>query len=170
MTTLWAIVIGVLSSVVASAIWLAALRGLRPNLEISPVIVQDPAAPSSFRIKIINKSRRAVVDVSFELAVMRPERARGGTVTMRKTVRLAGPPPLIIPGRRRGGDEGMYRIRVNADLRSILERDDRHSIRLRVFGRDEWSGVGAVAQREYHDPTAEIVTGRYAKGPTFDVV
>lgn len=111
MTIVWAIVIGALSSVVASAVWLAVLRGLRPNLEISPVIVQDPTPPSCFRVKIINRSRRAVVDISFELAVLRPDGTRGGTVTMRKTLRLAGPPPLIIPGRRRASDDNMYRIR-----------------------------------------------------------
>ncbi len=170
MTTVWAVVIGVLSSVVASAVWLAVLRGLRPNIEISPVIAQDTSRPSSFHIKIINRSRRAVVDVSFDVAIIRLARTRGGTVDMRRTVRVAGPPPLIIPARKRGSTDNMYRLRVDADLRTALENDDRHSVRVRVFGRDSWSGVGSVAEQKYHDPGTEIAVGKYAKGPTFDVV
>lgn len=169
-----AIVVGVLSSVVASFVWLFALRRVRPHIDISPVIVEDPpseGSPRCFRIKIINRSRRALVDLAFELAVMRPTRTRGGVVQMRKVVRVAGPPPLIIPGRRNdGGDHNVYRIRVNADIRGVLEQDEHRFIRLRVFGRDELSGIGRVAEREYHEPGAEITVGKYAKGQAFDVV
>lgn len=170
MTTFWAIVLGVVSGFIASAVWLVTLRGLRPWIEISPVIVEDSTAPGCFRIKIVNRSRRAVVDMAFELVIMRPERTKGGTVNMRRIVRVAGPPPLILAGRKRGRDENTYRIRVDANLRGILEQDDRRFVRLRVFGRDVVSGLGRVAERQYHEPTAEIIAGKYVKGPTFDVI
>ncbi|MFJ4099838.1 hypothetical protein [Amycolatopsis japonica] len=170
MTTFWTIVVGVLSSVVASAVWLVALRGLRPAIEISPLIAQDPERSNSYHVKIINRSRRALVDVSFDIAIIRIARTRGGTVDMRKTVRVAGPPPLIIPARKKDGTDNIYRLRVDADLRGTLEIDDRHSVRIRIFARDAWSGVGRVAERRYHDPGTEIAVGKYAKGSTFDVV
>jgi hypothetical protein len=169
-TTFWAIVLGVLSSVIASAVWLVLLRGLRPKLELSPVIVEDPATSPCFRIKLINRSRRAVVDLGFELVVMRPERTKGGTINMRKIVPVAGPPPLILLARKRGRDEGTYRLRIDADLRGILEEDELRFVRIRVFGRDAVSGIGGVAEQQYHDPGAEIIRGKYVKGPTFDVV
>jgi hypothetical protein len=169
-TNVWAIVIGVLSSVLASGVWLVVLRGLRPKIEISPVLVEDPGPQPCFRIKVINKSRRAVVDIAFELVIMRPERTKGGTVNMRKVVRVAGPPPLVLAGKGRGRDDNTYRIRVDADLRGILEQDESRFVRLRVFGRDSLSGLGRVADREYHEPAAEIITGKYVKGPTFEVI
>ncbi|MFG1820598.1 hypothetical protein ACGFIF_43045 [Kribbella sp. NPDC049174] len=170
MTNVWAIVIGVLSSLLASGVWLVALRALRPKIEISPVLVEDPGDQPCFRIKVVNRSRRAVVDIAFELVLMRPERTKGGTVKMRKVVRVAGPPPLVLAGSARAKDDNTYRIRVDADLRGLLEQDESRFVRLRVFGRDSLSGLGRVAEREYHEPAADIVTGKYVRGPTFDVI
>jgi len=84
---------------------------------------------------------------------------------------VAGPTPLINPGRRNdGNDHNTYRIRVDADIRGIPEQDEHRFIRLQVFGRDELSGIGRVAEREYHEPSAEIPVGKYANGQAFDVI
>ncbi len=167
-----AVVVGVVSSVIASSVWLLGLRRLRPRIDISPWIVEDvrpDGEPACYRIKIINRSRRAVVDLAFELAVMRPERTQGGVVKMRRVVRVSGPPPLIISGRA-SDDSNTYRMRVDADLRGILSGDAHRFIRLRVFARDEWSGIGRVAEREYYEPSSDLIVGKYSKGQSFDVL
>ncbi|MGN9920255.1 hypothetical protein [Micromonospora palomenae] len=168
-----AIAVGVISSVIASSVWLFGLRRMRPVIDISPWIVEDDTAsgaPTCYRIKIINRSRRALVDVAFELAVMRPERTQGGVVKMRRVVPVSGPPPLIIPGRGRGDDANTYRIRVDADLRGILDGDAHRFIRLRVFARDEVTGIGRVVEREYYEPRSDLRAGKYSKGQSFEVV
>lgn len=92
----------------------------------------------------------------------------GGVARLTRSTR--GWRTLQGPVRDRGRDEGTYRLRVDTDLRRLLEEDDLRFIRIRVFGRDAVSGIGAVAEQQYHDPGAEVMRGKFVKGPTFDIV
>lgn len=161
------LLIGVIGSLLASLAWLLTLRRLHPKLELSDFIAFDPAN-SSWHIKIINRSRRAVVDIQFEAVRIRLESARGGSVKMRSPLRI-GEPPMVIPGFRKRTSEhdNCYRIRIFDDPATDMG-DDRH-LRLRVFARDEVSGIGRVFERSYHYPPSDIKDGTFARGQDFRV-
>ncbi|GGK42158.1 hypothetical protein GCM10010124_38690 [Pilimelia terevasa] len=161
--------LGVASGLLTSVIWLVALRRVRPRLELSPHLVRDPAAKVT-RIKVVNRSRRAVVEVSYEMAVICQQRTRGGMANMRRVVTSRNPPPLYIPGRRRGSDNNTLRIMFPDDLSTRLENDDGIYIRFRIYGKDEVSGLGRAFQSTYHEPRADFRNGKWAVGQTFEVV
>lgn len=167
--------LGVFSSLVSSLVWLLALRFVKPKIDISPYVVEGPSTAGnksspSYRIKIINRSRRSAVGLQFELAAITPRRTKGGSVRGRRMIPIAGPPPLILPGRRADSDGNNYRMHVSSDLRHVLEGDSSAYLRLRIFAQDELSGVGRVFEQSYYDPKADIVQGRYAKGQSFEVI
>lgn len=177
------IVVGVLSSLVASVMWFFALRRLTPRIEISPTLCEiTPQETESgsggrvvtprFAIKVLNKRRRAVVDIRLELVLIRPRRTRGGLVHVRTRLSLLGEPPLAIAGRRRGDDQdhNAFRFRTEEDLRKLLEVDENSYIRFRVLAKDETSGAGHIFTATYHSPVDEIQSGRFAKGQTFEIV
>lgn len=176
--TVVSIVTGVLSSLVASLVWLIGLRRVRPDIEIGPALAEElhetaEGPPErSYVIKFLNRGRRSVVDLQFELVLIRPRRTQGGLVDMRNRLDVAGTPPLSIPSYSRGDKEShnAYRVRTYEDLRTLLEQEPNAFIRFRVFARDEWSAIGKVFEYRFHEPATDIRRGKFAKGQTFDIV
>lgn len=170
--------LGILGSLAAATVWLFALRRLRPRLELSPHLVEERhtttqgISKTSYGVKILNRSARSVVDLRFELAVIRPKRTQGGLVDGRKLLPLWGQPPLVLPGWQKsdGESHNAYRARTGADLRKWLTENDHARIRFRVYARDELSGIGRVFTAEYHEPETDIKQGKFARGQSFAVV
>jgi hypothetical protein len=175
-TLVVAISTGVLSSVAASIVWLWGLRRMRPRIEISPVMTEEPSSRSphnvSYSIKLINRSRRAAVDLEFELTIIRPQRTRGGAVNTRRDVAVSGSAPMLLPPATRGDLEAhnAYRLRTNFPIRWALETYPDSHVRLRVLAKDEVSGTGRVFEAKYHEPSTDMKVGKFARGETFDVV
>jgi hypothetical protein len=171
-----AVVTGVLSSMAASVLWLWSLRRVRPMLDIGPVAAEESSTRISggfsYSFKLLNRSRRAVIDLKFELVVIRPKRTRGGLVDVRRNVEVLGTPPLSLAGFARGEAEAhnAYRLRTNAPLRQILEDYPDAYLRLRVMARDEVSGTGRVFEAKFHEPSSDIKSGKFARGQSFDIV
>jgi hypothetical protein len=175
------IVTGVLSSLVASGVWLFGLRKIRPRIDVSPVIAQDfaqvPDATPTSAIKIINRARRAAVEVQFELALINSARTKGGPVFVREPLVIDNPPPMVLPRSPRNRDSkaheesyNAFRLRTKCNARLLLEEHPNSYLRLRVFARDELSGIGRVFEASYHEPESDVEIGKFARGQTFEVV
>jgi len=170
METVEAIVVGILSSVVASALWILILSRLTPKMTISPEIAEDPTSPV-FRIKVVNLSRRAAMDLRFDAHLVTPIGAKGGTIK-RRTPLECGNAPLLLPRRDRSDTDydNAYRLRIKDDIRQLLSDNPASFIRLQIFARHEVSGMGKMFERRYHHPSSEIVTGSYAHGKDLAVI
>ncbi len=173
-TAVWT---GAVGSLVASLIWLLGLRRLKPRLDLSPVVAEETRdlrgnERITYSIKMINRRKRAAVDLQFELVMIRPRRTRGGFVDTRTLLRVYGRPPLILPRyeNKAGEHHNAYRLRTGAELRVLLQEDPNASIRLRVMARDEVSGIGKVFEAKYNEPASDIQRGKFARGQTFDIV
>ena len=169
-----AIVLGVVSSVMASVVWIIALSRITPKLVISTEIAEDPRAEGSapvYRIKVVNRSRRAAMDLRFQLDLMTPIRAKGGNVN-RRTQLVCGNAPLMFPRFRRSDKEhdNAYRLRVVSDIRKLLAENPNSSIRLQIFARHEVSGMGKVFQQRYFHPASEIILGSFVRGQALTLV
>lgn len=92
---------GAVASLVDSLIWFLALRIVRPRVDISQEIAEEvsPEGTVSYRIKVVNRTRRAVVDLRLELSVITPTRAKGGPVYRGQRLVIENE-PLLIPGPR----------------------------------------------------------------------
>ncbi|MFJ1762055.1 hypothetical protein ACIOD2_17150 [Amycolatopsis sp. NPDC088138] len=164
METVQAIVVGILSSVVASAVWILIVSRLTPKLTISPEIAEDPQSPV-FRIKVINQSRRAAMDLRFDAHLVTPIGAKGGSIK-RRTPLECGNAPLLLPRRvRTSADyDNAYRLRIKSDIRQLLSDNPHSFIRLQIFARHEVTGMGKMFERRYYHPSSEIVTGSFVHG------
>lgn len=168
---LTSVAIGTLSSVAASIIWLLALRRVKPRIDVSPSIAEDGRSGSrQWRVNIINRSSRAVVDLRVELVRVRSQSARNGSVNMTRSIDV-GRVPLTLAGRRRGSteDNNCFRMRIYEDPGQLLSTDDGRYIRLRIFGRDEITGVGSLVETRYTYAADAIKQGRFSKGQSFDI-
>ncbi|WP_284745473.1 hypothetical protein [Amycolatopsis sp. RTGN1] len=170
METVEAIAVGILSSVVASALWILILSRLTPKLIISPEIAEDPVSPV-FRIKVVNLSRRAAVDLRVEAHLVTPIGARGGSVNRRTTLKC-GNPPLVLPRRDRSSKEhdNAYRLRIDSNVRELQSAHSSSFIRLQIFARHEVTGMGKMFEQRYHHPSSEIVVGSFVHGHDMTLV
>lgn len=167
------IITGVASSVAASAIWLYILRRMTPKIEISSQVaesIEEAGAPGRFRIKMINRRRRAAVDLKIEVTIISNKHVKGGQIKVREVVTTLNDTPLLLPGRKSNGDDdNAYRMRIREDLKAALE-DPQKYVRVRIFARDEVSGFGKVAEVAYHNARSDIVAGDFSKGQAFEIV
>ncbi|HEU0163709.1 MAG TPA: hypothetical protein VFQ54_01620 [Thermomicrobiales bacterium] len=164
-TAMWT---GILAALVASLVWFLIFRLIRPRIRIAPIGTGDPAT-GWIRIKVLNGSRRDLIDLRFELDVMRPRVSPRGVTYGRSRVSLAGPAPVIIAGRGRPDDSNAYRVAAQLDPTDVFTKDRAYFVRFRVFGRDALSGVGRVIEMRY-DTLSTFVEGEYEKGQTFQIV
>lgn len=169
-----AVVLGALSGLISSVVWILALSRITPKLIISSEIAEDPnASPDSpiFRIKVVNKSRRAAVDLRFQVDLMTPIRVKGGNINRRKPLEC-GNAPLVFPRYDRSNKEhdNAYRLRINSDIQKLLKDQPNSSIRLQIFARHEVSGMGKVFEQRYYHPNSEIVIGSFVRGQDLTLV
>ena len=76
------VIIGVLSSLVASLVWLSFYSRLRPNLVVSSQLSKflDAEGKIAYRIKVVNRGKRHVVDVRAKLYLITPVFVPAGQV------------------------------------------------------------------------------------------
>jgi hypothetical protein len=120
----------------------------------------------------VNKSRRAVVDVKFELVIEYSTEGQKRT----KLVRPERVEPMSISGFNKKRDEwGDYKITHGEDLIEEVSRytvvsDGNCTLRLRVFGRDSLSGMGKQFEMRYSRPLdGSIVYGKFEDGVSLEV-
>lgn len=174
MGTIQSIVVGVVSGVMASAVWIVALSRIRPKLSISTEIAEDPAVDLDapvYRIKVVNRGRRTATDLRFQVDLLTPVRVKGGNVNRRIPLQC-GNAPLMFPRFDRSDEDhgNAYRLRINSDIRKLLTEHPNASIRLQIFARHEVSGVGKVFERRYYHPSSEIIVGSFVRGQALTLV
>lgn len=162
------LLVGISASFIASLVWLAALRFVRPRVAIAPKACFSPK-DNLLTVKVINQSRRALVNIRVELAILTQVNAPGGLVGRREVIRLYSPEPLAIEGRKRNNDDrNAYRFRAQVKLEDIW-RSPSSALRISIFCQDEVSGVGKLTQKTFFH-RSEIVEGDYTKGQDFAIV
>lgn len=173
---------GVVAGFIASAIFFVVLALVRPRLAISPCIARTPTDDGEpeyrYRIKVVNLSRRACVDVNMTAFTVRsrkvPSTTEGehGTVRVGKAVDLRRRPGGVIPGRTRRNVDATYaqRIRFDESTVNLLHDDDqRYEVLVRVTARDALSGFPRTFERRYALGSA-IKDGTFAFGKSTEIL
>lgn len=158
---------------VGSVVWLWLLRRIRPRIKISNKIaekIEPELGPSRFYIKIANLSRRAAVDLEIELAALHLKRAANGEIYAKSIIPIHNTLPHVLPGRHDGCIHGhVLRLAVQHDLRAELANRDSTVIQLRIYARDELSGMGKVFETRYAAADSDIVRGAFSPGETYQI-
>jgi len=169
------ILYGAVASLVASGTFFAILLGLRPRFSIAPSIsvVTTSTGRLVYRFKVVNRTRRPLVDVKLQLFRDTPTKVPGGhrpLHTLRR-INLAYSEPLVIVGRKRGDPEARHARRFVAedDLLAHWPDDQRASLLLRITCRDGITGTFRQKEQEFrlHDT---LQHGVFAFGDSLSVV
>ena len=170
------LVVGVIASLVASATFFGLLLGMRPKVAVSGKIsrLERDGTPGefSYRFKLVNQTRRPMVDVQIRVYRDKSRKAPNSTIPIRvlKNLEVKSGQGGVIPGKRNGDQEARHarRIRLVGDLASLWPNDQEASILLRVTCRDGITGAFRQVEQRFlmHDC---IVDGSFGFGDSLDV-
>jgi hypothetical protein len=165
------LLIGVLGSVIASAIFLATLYSLRPNLEFSKFIAdQSKNDDHMFAFKIINRSRWALTHLEFELTLITPKSVHGGVVLTNDLLPLIKDKIFEIGKFDKKDKDAQYAVRIGApvDLRAKCAGEGQF-LYLTVSAQHSLSGFRKVFTKHYH-PESDVKKGKHEYGLGLDVL
>ncbi|WP_341359206.1 hypothetical protein V5H98_15920 [Georgenia sp. M64] len=165
--------LGSMASLVASVVFLGAMKRIRPKLIISTEIARTPrdSGGNSFRIKVVNMSKRAAVDFQALAYLDHPRKVPEGQVRVLKPLRLHSTPGSVLPGKRKGDTEARHarRIRFHDDLDTLWANDQENSLIVRIYARDGTSGY--VSEYEVIFPLRRhIKDGSFVYGDSLEIV
>jgi hypothetical protein len=174
MNFLSSVIIGVLSSLAASIVFLFFLTRLRPKLVISEAIAKatDAVGNPVYSIKVVNKHRRSMINIKAQLQLISPTNAPGGLIKGAYDIILAGDNPLEISKYKGNQEEEnyAYRFTIREDLDKIWE-DDRHSyLRFAIFATDSLSGFARVFSQEYRLKRISLKEGDFVRGHGLEIM
>lgn len=191
---LLAIVVGVLSSLLASILFLLTINRMKPVIQISDQIVRLPdhiAARRDFyrdgpiyQIKTLNNTwRSSVVMVKAELELFRQEAVPGGVSIASKKIPLRRDEAMEIPGRKRNDKNAEYATIWFIDAAHVphgshdlcecwREASDKAttSLRFTIYAIHPVSGFGSTATKEYPHMDTCVIEGQYEHGSSVRIV
>ncbi|MEU9415091.1 hypothetical protein [Streptomyces sp. NPDC051000] len=170
----------VVVAVSASTLSLVGMRFFRPRVKLSPEMTvrwSEEAGGLRYGIKLVNKSRRTLVDIKFELVLVY-KNTEGRNKT--KLIKRNRPDPMSIKGRswRRKPEAdsvaGVYTIAYAEDvIAMIAERTAGGTrpahLRFRCFARDGMSGIGRQFEVKYEPALEAMAYGVFEKGKGFRI-
>jgi len=166
------ILIGVLGSVIASCIFLLAVRALRPRLEISPTISKWKGENDiKYVIKIINRGRRKIVDLRFELLLVTKKVVPGGELSTTRALDLKKDRAFILPEFEKKSDRALFarRITILDDIDALWDKDTSQYLIFRAYAHDEVSGLARLFQSEYRTKRNTLIDGEFHFGDSFEI-
>jgi hypothetical protein len=166
------IFIGVLSSLIASFLFLAFLFVLRPKLVISECIARTTHDGAKvFIIKMVNRTWWKLYDIHAELAHVKFENATGGQNVYSQRLNLLKSHIWSINCLH------SWRTDVNAeyavlfvcldDLDTLWSSDTM--IEFRIMARHSFSGFSGIYRRRFYKPRSAIKDGSFKFGNSLDI-
>ena len=171
---LLAIIIGVLSSFVASFIFLLFLARIRPNIIISDKIAKNIDSITgnvTYIIKLINKTHRPIINVKVQLKLISLTAMPGGIIEKNKRIPLRISEIMEISkfDLKDKNAEYAYRLTTAENIEELWE-DDAHSfLRFKISATDSLSGLGKVFYKDYYVKKNSIEEGGFEFGNSFNI-
>lgn len=166
-----AILIGVASSFIASCMFLFALYSIRPKIEIVENIAKDVGlnGKTFYVIKVINRARRAAVDVRAELRLMTYKNVDNGHVVVTQSIKLVQPEIFSIPRYRKGKTGFGYRFSTFEDLDEKWPDDSSSYLSFKIYAKDSLTGFGKVFSKQFRTKNKNIVPGKFSNGESTEI-
>ncbi len=167
------ILIGVFSSVASSFVYLWAVSRIRPKVKISTHIAVRSASTGqkTYVIKIVNRTRRPLINVRARLDGVRPLVVPGGVMVGTSGVKLVQSTPMAIGGFKRHDKDAEYafRFRTIEDLAALWPDDDTAFVRFRLLVTDSLSGFSRLFQQDFIKKDECLIVGTFGFGSSLDV-
>jgi hypothetical protein len=167
MKLLYEIFFSVVTGFIGSFLVVMFLYRLKPKIEISPYIAEQPIPNSSQKVygfKIINRTPYPVIDIQMELVLVSPINVPGGSVKAARAIPLLRDNFFQLAKFDPKDKEANYALRVGCeqDIRSIWVNDSQ-DLRLNVIAKHAMSGFSVIRSHVFHT-RADIRPGKHAFG------
>jgi hypothetical protein len=170
---LLAIIIGVLSSFVASLLFLFFLTGVRPNIVISDQIAKSKSSTTGelvYIIKVINKTKRPIIDIKAQLHLINLVVMPGGVI--RNTNKIELKTSEIMEISKFDFEDKManyaYRFVVNENIEQKWD-NSQSFLRFKISAKDSLSGFSRVFGKNYHTKINSIQEGKFEAGSSLEI-
>ena len=170
----WSGLIGIASSLAASAAFLIILSTWRPKLDISSVISKDkdPWGNVRYVFKVVNLTRRPVTNVKLRMTILTPESVQGGWVYRLEDLKLKVPQMMEIARFDRDDKDANYAVRftILEDLDRIWTQEGASKLRLEVYATHSLTGFGKSFVKEYDQRSTALKEGGFKFGKSLEIV
>lgn len=170
---LLAIIIGVLSSFVASLVFLYFLNMLRPKIIISEQIAKSHNINGhvEYQIKTINKTRRTIMNVQAQLFLTTPTEIRGGILEKNDEIQLRTK-KLHEMAKFNGKDKTakyVFRFICEKNFEDDWNKNKNSFLRFKILATDSLSGCTSVFSKDYQTIEKSIKEGEFEFGNSLKV-
>lgn len=168
-----AIIIGILSSFLASIIFLLFLTRVRPNIVISDKIAKSISSKTNntvYIIKVVNKTGRSIIDIKAELHLINLVIMPGGILKNTQKITLKNSELMEIAKidlKDKEADLGDYRFITYEDIEEIW--DNNKFLRFKISAKDSLSGFSRVFTKNYHVKRNSIKEGKFEVGNSLEI-
>jgi hypothetical protein len=130
-----------------------------------------PDGTKRYHIKVINRSRRAAVDIRAELRLRTEVSVPGGKVITNERMNLKYSEVLQISGYRKKDEKAEYarRFIISDDVDEIWKDETHTHIGFRIYAKDSLSNLGRVFSKDYHTKRYSLVDGSFVFGDSMEV-
>lgn len=160
------LIIGIVSGVIASLLFLLALFFLKPSIQISDKIcTNNEYGKSYYFIKTINKTWWTVYDIKVELSLLQPSPTKGGIIYKVDKIELRREPPFQIPPYSKKDKDAFYAVlfSTESDL-DELWTEKTHCLKVVISARHNFSGFSNIFTKEYFSKEHAIHKGKFEFG------
>lgn len=163
------VALGLLSSIVASTLFLLGLTRMRPKISISPKIVRQVRDGSiAYGIKVINRTRFDLIDVRARFEVLEVIPDVQGPLYRRTDLKLRFSEILILQKYRRNDKDADYAFRFTTvgDLRDSV-RVKKPILRFTIIAKHSLSGFSSAYVQRYR--ISDIEDGYFETGDSMKI-
>ena len=161
------IIVGIVSSLVASLLFLYMLRLLPPNISISSEVAKTTLSDENvYSIKVKNEGRRDAINLRAELLLLVPQSVEGGEIYKVGKIPLQAD-SLFRLGKYSKQDRSLsyaFRFVTKSDLEREWLSNKKSFLRFVVFAQDSFSGFPKIFIKEFHSQYHDIIEGDFDRG------
>jgi hypothetical protein len=143
-------VIGVLSGLVTSGLWLFIFLWFKPKIDISEFIRMSSKDNKTYQIKVINRRRSSALNVKAELHLMISLKAEEGEFTNSEHIPLRRSELFQLSGRdqhKKGA--AVFRFVIDTDLYDLKKRYPHSYLAFRLFATHPVTQFGRLFKQNY---------------------
>jgi hypothetical protein len=167
-------IIGIISSLAASGMFLFAISRFRPNLEISPVISKriDDQGNTNYFVKVINRTRSPVINIKTHMSITSPRNVAGGTVYYLHPIKLRTSEMMELAAYDPNDQDAHYAVRfmILGDLDTAWSEAETSRVRFQIYATHSFTGFGKAFERFYYQKRTDLVEGDFKFGDSLEVV
>ena len=166
------IIIGILSSLISSLIFLYFLRNKRPNVAISDKISKiSRNGKNHYIIKIMNQNKRSIINIKISLSLVKSRVIAGGILPIYQKLPLKSNEIFEISEYDMKDKNATYAFRfvTDFDLENMWD-DTKSYLRFRLICMDSFSNFSRVFNQFYYRKSNVIKEGEFKHGDSFDIV